>query len=84
MRHSLQEREISTVCLPCLLAPQLEHYTRTHKSTQPGTRSYQLETLEKTGHCQSGKSQVIGPISHAIKRQTQAHKRKVRRERKTS
>ena len=57
MRHALQEREASAVCLSCLVAPQLEHYARTHKSTPPWTRSYQLETMEKTGHCQSGKSQ---------------------------
>ena len=38
MRHLLQEREILTVCLPCLVAPQPGHYAKTHKSTHLGLK----------------------------------------------
>ena len=59
MRHSLQEREISTVCLPCLVAPQPGHYARTHKSNSP------LDSKLPVGdHGEDGSLSVCQESSH--------------------
>ena len=39
MCHSLQVRELSTVCMPCLIAPQSGHQAKNRKSTHPGLRA---------------------------------------------
>ena len=51
MRHSVQEREISTVCSPCLIAPEPGHYARTHNSTHVWTQSYHEEDGGSLSEC---------------------------------
>ena len=72
MRHLLQEREISTVYMLCLVVSQPGHFATNHKSTH-------MKALLAVDHGEDGslsvcvKSQVRGAISQSTIRQKLKH-----------